>query len=257
MTNNKDARPGQDWRDDDARDAGVTRVYRESAVERTPPQLDAAVLAAARRGARNRYALSVYWLRPMAWAATIGLCLAIVIDINTIPGDASGDYYRIVPSMEKEFASEAIREQSAATPESAAIRRQELPADASSVARPDRASGEVGAAMEPSAGLLQVEAAADDGVPALADEAPGEREKAALAVGAAAADIDNAPGEPAAAQAFRTTLRKAATACTVEERAEAERWLKCIDALEAEGRDDAADDERRRFELKYPDYSVD
>ena len=70
---------------DGVADPLVSRTYRESAAERTPPALDQAVLRKARRQGTSHYSRSVLWLRPMAWAATVGLCLAIVVELANLP----------------------------------------------------------------------------------------------------------------------------------------------------------------------------
>jgi hypothetical protein len=70
---------------DGVADPLVSRTYRESAEERTPPELDRTVLRQARRNAHSQYSRSVMWLRPMAWAATIALCLAIVVEVAYLP----------------------------------------------------------------------------------------------------------------------------------------------------------------------------
>ncbi len=76
-------RPGPD--NDDVSDSIVSQAYRETAQERVPAELDRAVLRRAAAAARPRYARSIVWLRPLAWTATIGLCLAIVLEITRVP----------------------------------------------------------------------------------------------------------------------------------------------------------------------------
>ena len=49
----------------------------------------------------------------------------------------------------------------------------------------------------------------------------------------------------------------AATLCPADDVAAPDTWLECIAKLEAEGRADEAARERRRFDLKYPNYDVD
>ncbi len=70
---------------DGVADPLVSRTYRESAAESTPPELDEAVLRRARRDDGSRYSRSILWLRPMAWATTIALCLAIVVELSDLP----------------------------------------------------------------------------------------------------------------------------------------------------------------------------
>ena len=66
----------------------VSSAYRESASERAPDALNHSVMQQAREQVRTRFFRPVVWLRPMAWAATIGLSLAIVIELSTMPQPA-------------------------------------------------------------------------------------------------------------------------------------------------------------------------
>jgi hypothetical protein len=74
-------------------DSAVSSTYRELAQERTPAHLDHVVLNEARRAAQSSGPHVISWLRPAAWVTTIGLCLAIVLEItdiapqNDIPAD--------------------------------------------------------------------------------------------------------------------------------------------------------------------------
>jgi hypothetical protein len=70
---------------DDPGDPRVSAAYREIADERTPAHLDHGILNAARAAARPRWNNAVAWLRPAAWAATVGVCLAIVVEISLLP----------------------------------------------------------------------------------------------------------------------------------------------------------------------------
>lgn len=70
---------------EDVRDPVVTERYRDMAGETAPEALNQAVLREAHQQKNNRYSRSVFWMRPMAWAASIGLCLAIVIELGSIP----------------------------------------------------------------------------------------------------------------------------------------------------------------------------
>lgn len=63
-------------------DPVVTEAYRELAQERTPAHLDHVVLNEARKAARTGRRREISWLRPVAWVTTIGLCLAIVLEIT-------------------------------------------------------------------------------------------------------------------------------------------------------------------------------
>lgn len=63
----------------------VSDAYREIAHERTPGHLDKAVLDAAAKAARPRYSLLTSWTRPAAWAATIMLSVALVLELSQSP----------------------------------------------------------------------------------------------------------------------------------------------------------------------------
>ena len=66
----------------DTHEPRVSATYREVATETTPPHLDRKVLEAARAGARTRYGLARAWMRPLAWAATIALSFAFVLQMT-------------------------------------------------------------------------------------------------------------------------------------------------------------------------------
>ena len=69
-------------------DPRVIQAYRDLPAEETPPALDDKVLAMAAAAARSRYGLARAWMRPVAWAAMIGLCLAIVVEVAEFAGEA-------------------------------------------------------------------------------------------------------------------------------------------------------------------------
>ena len=88
-------------------DERVSAAYREVAGETAPPYLDEKVLRMAASGAkRPRYSRSLSWTRPLAWAATIALCLAITLEVTRVPTPDAG-----VPNT---TASESIVEAAAA-----------------------------------------------------------------------------------------------------------------------------------------------
>lgn len=78
--NNKPHNP--DSGDDDRL---VSTTYRELANESTPDALDRSVLRKAAAAARPGYLRSMFRMRPMAWVAMAGLCLAVVLRITQLP----------------------------------------------------------------------------------------------------------------------------------------------------------------------------
>lgn len=61
----------------------VSDAYRELARETTPAGLDERVLAMAARDSRSRYGLARAWIRPVAWAAMIGISLVFVLELTS------------------------------------------------------------------------------------------------------------------------------------------------------------------------------
>ena len=67
-------------------DETVSATYRQLSREGAPNHLNDKVLQqAARNALRPRYSRSIMWTRPLAWAATVGLCLAIVLEVTRVP----------------------------------------------------------------------------------------------------------------------------------------------------------------------------
>lgn len=85
-------------RDKPDNDERVADTYRSLATERAPDRLNQAVLRMAARATEKRYPRTIAWLRPMAWAATIGLSLAIVLEITNLPQPEPGDAGDIIES---------------------------------------------------------------------------------------------------------------------------------------------------------------
>ena len=68
---------------DPNQDQRVSQTYRSLANEQAPPELDRKILAmAANAGKRPLYSRWMSWTRPVAWAATITLCLAITLELS-------------------------------------------------------------------------------------------------------------------------------------------------------------------------------
>lgn len=72
-------------RKNEDRDRLVRDTYKALAKERAPDRLNNQVLRQAADAGRSRYSLTRAWTRPVAWAATIALSLAIVLDLTRLP----------------------------------------------------------------------------------------------------------------------------------------------------------------------------
>lgn len=79
--------------DTEETDDRVSRTYRTLATETTPEHLNEKVLRTAfdtRHSGSKQIPLYVSWLKPAAWAATVGLSLAIVIEISEVSDSRGG-----------------------------------------------------------------------------------------------------------------------------------------------------------------------
>ena len=63
----------------------VTEHYGRIADETTPARIDRAILDRANGGVRPKYARLRMWSRPLGWAATIALSVAIVLQLTRAP----------------------------------------------------------------------------------------------------------------------------------------------------------------------------
>lgn len=72
-------------RDKTTADRSVSTTYRQLANERTPADLDEKVLRMAAAEPRVVQRTRRAWMKPVAWAATVGLSLAIVLEITKLP----------------------------------------------------------------------------------------------------------------------------------------------------------------------------
>jgi hypothetical protein len=74
--------------ENDERDERVSETYRALGVEQAPEHLNQNILRMAandgKRGRAGKLLLSA-WMKPVAWAATIGLSLAIVLEVTQLP----------------------------------------------------------------------------------------------------------------------------------------------------------------------------
>ncbi len=209
-------------------DARVTRAYRDLGAVTSPARLDELILRRAKRAASPRYARLRLWTRPVAWAATIGLSLAIVLQLN-----------EGVLQPQEELAPA-----SAAPAEAAKKSFAKHSDDAGSVGR---AEADLEQKLEraglPSEGQAVVPADVDL-VKEAADMArmqSGEQQRPAVA--------------PASAVTVSAELAHEAVEqhCDDQARATSETWLECIAALEEQGLEDEAMLERAAYNERFRD----
>lgn len=215
-------------------DPRVSRAYRDLAKETSPPELDEKILKLAAGNVPTRYGLARGWLRPVAWAATIGLSLALVLEVSQ---------YTEVSTIE-EPATEGLSEQVVSDslveiPEDADLakqvrdKRKDIPAPAKALA--PRTEGIAPAAMESAARIQEFDANDSSSLPEAEEML---RMRASEPQSAASAD----------------EKKEQAEYCEAEARATATDWYECIETLRAEGLADAARQELDALLIEYPDY---
>jgi len=213
---------------DEPGDPRVSAAYREMADERTPEHLDHVILNAARSAAKPRWNKTVAWLRPAAWVATIGVCLAIVIEIALLPDPEPAGLDSVAPAAAPPAA-----------PSPAAANRFEKTVPRS--AEPAAVQGVQKTAPVPSA---YPEGRADE---AEMSDRTRELQQRAL-------QEDTAPAMLLRSAPATGPLDEAVSEHYCDETATADpnTWLECILELERQGLHEAARLERERLALAFP-----
>jgi len=217
--------------DERPQDERVTAAYRDLAAERSPAHLDDKILRmAASQAQHRRYARSVTWTRPLAWAATIVLCLAITLELTRVPApeEIAG-----IPAPTKEPLADVMP----------AAAETDLPA----VKSPPPTSASLPEKLE----------AANEHSAVFSEEI----ESVGRAQGSRA---DHAAAPPAALKSRANDtdmLRQAAgivmlAPCPDEVREDPEIWLQCIVALEENGDSELAAREREALIEVFPDFNL-
>ena len=255
-----------DNRDNTDMERFVSESYREVATEQAPARLNERILRMATGKAaipqqRSAYAFAAAWLRPAAWAATIGLSLAIVLEITQEPivrpatlaatsaapaeGAVAG---RLEEAQTKvDFEAELpLVDQSPATVV-APPKRQVVASE--SVAKPFDNRGDVAyVTTDESRNLAKTSA----------DEQFKPRDRDILRDAENQVLLRSGPNLQQEAFALASAVEKKESdepgACDNESRETAESWYACIKALRESGFTDDADSEHDEFILKFPDF---
>jgi len=209
-------------RNEQAVDNELAKAWREASDEQTPVELNRRVLEAARRAIPGRRGfLPRGWQRPLAYAATLVLGVALVLDVvNRQPAPGAPPSTLAEPAPSAEAASGAVSADPATDAGTASRRQDDVPA------RPRAA-------------------------PAVDADTRQRFEKSVENAGRALSEIAaTAPG--GSREEPDTTGR----ACNADSRATAADWWRCIEALEAAGRTLAAAEEKRLLAERFPGFKA-
>ncbi len=195
----------------------VSEAYRDVARETSPAQLDDKVMAMARQEARTRYGLARAWIRPVAWAATIGLSFAFILEMTYFSGDA--------PAV-----------------------------DAGMPARTDIDAGDA-ADVDAQAPAFKRAPAAVVAAPEIkASEMPALQEAETPAEDATAGYDESLQATPSRSERISRQLTNSVEACDAEARKDALTWYRCVLALREQGLEDAAEAEFNALREAFPDF---
>lgn len=219
-------------------DPRVSEAYRRIATETTPPELDRTILAMAAGKSRSRYGLARAWIRPVAWAATIGLSLAFLLEISQVR-DAS----TVQPDTDRVETLEEV------------VIRDETPAPARLSVPAAKQASSPPAVSEPApiaeAGLARGDVSVSDEFEADDLSMLHEAEEQARA----RSGSEQAAAEALSFDAAVTFEKKEQDAhCAPDIRSSAESWFACIKELRDGGLSDAADTELLALLTEFPDF---
>lgn len=215
-----------DERYDQNSDPLVSRVYRELAGETSPSSADQRILARAGAASKGRYARLRLWTRPLAWAATIGLSLVIVLQLSDIG---------VPPGVTQPAAVETDSPDLASADAAGSRDPAELRRDRPTAHRDIDKSGPPSAPAEIVSADVDMLQEAEDMARLQSGEQQRPEATGALSI---AAELDD-------------TL--APDFCDAEARSTRESWLGCIRELEEQGKKPEAAVERRRMQRAFPD----
>ena len=210
---------------DDMRDAHVSQIYRETAGERTPASLNEAVLRQAAQATGKGYSGSIRWLRPAAWAATILLSLAVVVQFSQIP-----------------------------RPEPMALPSAQTAKPAGIVDRTAQTGADVVERMNEHRQEASADTAPTDEAAFYRDDAPLLEHAENLAKMRSGSDDDQAAA--GLASDYASAAFEANSFCGLALQDNPEEWFECIESLESQGLIEAAEEQRRLLAERYPDFEI-
>jgi hypothetical protein len=244
---------------DNESDPLVSAEYRAAATERTPTALDAVVLknaeAAAKDTAFRRF--TTFWFRPLAFVATLGLSLALLLELNQTPE------FQPVTSPESEFGRSEVRTTVAdpapaimgITSEAPSIsdspanraaptqsKNSDIDANRPQEPEPATASADFAEMIEASSRQMrEQESVTEVTTQPLKQSRPAAKES----VGGALALTGSA-----------IVMEGFARACTKEQISKPATWWQCISDLQQDGRHDEAKAELDLFNEANPDFEA-
>jgi len=254
-------------------DPVVSQAYRETADERVPAELDRAVLSRAASAVRPRYARSILWLRPLAWTATIGLCLVIVLELTRAPLPEPAVFE--TPAAVSDAPAEKTLPDEIGDARTAEPPRQDLDAFTNvpvSDEQPARSEASLPASQpapafaEPDVDIRSSSRGSDSESARTSAPSPAEsfeiknlqllRQAEDLARSHSDNLVETEQPVRHSIAAKRAAMSSIAHDCDEDATATPAMWLECIENLEKAGRVEAAQRERERLLSEFPRYEL-
>jgi len=249
-------------------DALVNETYRRLASEKAPEHLDRAVLeqALANQSSGEKRTvgkpLFARWMKPVAWAATVGLSLAIVLDASKLPSVTDAD--RAMPEagiaeprrIKDEFEGAAVEAKEVIERRARLAASPTREVDDGPLTAPQESadnSALENSSLEKRTPKLKQEAyaAGASGISPVSRTAMPEQSSDAMQAEPQDERLEQ-PALPAAALAYSRVQEKPESACPESARESANAWLQCIEDLRLTGDKDAADREYVLFVFEFP-----
>lgn len=243
---------------DDIADPIVSGTYREIADESTPEHLDHMVLNEARSAGLQSHRKLVSWLRPAAWVTTIGLCLAIVLEVADMSQQEQAVFDTPAKDQEESIAvtpaSDAV-DVPAQQYGSADVKRSKS-LNKSEPASRDEGAGrfETAPAAKPETRHVRQDTAAAIEVDSLDDadtQIIGEAEQRARLQTGSDEEAGRSVSQPAPRFRFLSEVAEERY-CSESETGDRESWLECIQQLEKDGLHEAARIEHELLKEAFP-----
>ncbi len=230
----------------------VSSTYQEHSAERAPEHLNRKILsmAAAANSAKRRNGVlpktwAKTWTIPLAWAATVGISLAIVLEVTQIPGEHPDVSTPAVESLHEEFEprnADLLEDARDHAARQSGSNREDL-FNAKPYKEPETAARQKTAPTIAEADKFVV----------LRNNAEPEFERKEKSVAPASVASESAPS-PARPFAALQGLADSSPvdSCNAASRETAKTWQACIEDLRQSGFAEDADREYRAFALEFP-----
>ena len=249
----------------------VADTYKALAQERVPDRLNKRMLRMAARAGRTPYSRARAWMRPAAWAATVGLSFAIVLELTRLPQIEPATVSIAVPEQELADKNDGVARQTRPAAESADRVTMDTfaPKDMAVVRKAEsRARAQSGPNQVPVAPRADIDSLPDEGVAVTSASADEEITASSVVAERDTAERPSAAGraaearqaEPVSAAASFAVAEKrkaheSSFACPIELRESAESWMACIRELRESGREELADSEYDEFQRIFPNFA--